>query len=109
MPSQRAGNNSSSDKDDEDEVKKPVNSRKNPRASSKKTEKKAAAPKAKKESKELRKKARAPIGHLRTLDPKRANEIDYYRKMVKIVYDSMIFDQEAFEAEHKGKRGVKRN
>ena len=98
---------SPSDEDDEEE-KKPIKSLK-PRATSKKTEKKAAAPKAKKESKELRKKARAPIGHLRTLDPKRANEIDYYRKMVKIVYDSMIFDQEAFEAEHKGKRGAKPN
>ena len=29
--------------------------------------------------------------------------------MVKIVYDSKIFDQKAFEAEFEGKRGVKPN
>ena len=109
VPSQRAGNNSSSDRDDEEEVKKPVNSRKKPRASSMKTENKAAAPRAKNEKKELRKWERAHKDHLRKLHEKTAKKIDDFRKEVKIVYDSMIFDEEAFKAEYAGKRGVRRN
>ena len=89
-------------------MKRPVNNRK-PRATRKKTESKTADPGAKGKKEDLRNKERAPKDKLRNLNEEKADIIDDYRKEVEIVYDSMIFDKEAFEAEHAGKRGVRPN
>ena len=60
-----------------------------PRTSSKNADKKPTATEEKKEKKELRKKPRAPIGLLRSLDrstdKKFAAKVDFYRRQVEIV------------------------
>lgn len=51
-----------------------------PRTSSKNAYKKPTATEEKKEKKELRKKPRAPLGLLRSLDEKSADKVDKYRR-----------------------------